>query len=72
MSQETNSSTTAQERVAAYIGIDWADQKHDIALRPATQPSKVEHSIIEQKPEALIEWISQLQQRFGGLGACRV
>lgn len=68
MSQETNSSTTPQERVAAYIGIDWADQKHDIALRPATQPSKVEHSIIEQKPEALIEWISQLQQRFGGLG----
>jgi transposase len=67
MSQETNWSTPAQERVAAYIGIDWADQKHDIALRPATQPSKVEYSIIEQKPEALIE-CSQLQQRFGGQG----
>ena len=54
--------------VAAYIGIDWADQKHDVALRSASQPSKVEHCIIEQKPEALMDWIGQLQQRFGGLG----
>lgn len=56
------------EGVAAYIGIDWADQKHDVVLRSASQPGKVEHRIIEHKPEALREWIGQLQQRFGGQG----
>ena len=54
--------------VAAYIGIDWADQKHAIALRSAAAPNKIEAQLIEQKPEALMEWIGQLEQRFGGQG----
>jgi transposase len=56
------------EGVAAYIGIDWADQKHDVVLRSAAEPNKVEHRVIEQKPGALMEWVGQLQQRFGGHG----
>jgi transposase len=56
------------EGVAAYIGIDWADQKHDVVLRSAAEPNKVEHRVIEHKPGALMEWIGQLQQRFGGQG----
>ena len=56
------------EGVAAYIGIDWADQNHDVVLRSAAEPNKVEHRVIEQKPGALMEWIGQLQQRFGGQG----
>lgn len=56
------------EGVAAYIGIDWAEEKHAVALRSAAQPSKVEHRSIEQNPEALMDWIGQLQQRFGGQG----
>lgn len=68
MSQQSSTSTTLHEPVAAYIGVDWADQKHDIALRSGSQLGKVEVSVIEQKPEALIEWISQLQQRFEGQG----
>jgi transposase len=59
---------TALEGVAAYIGIDWADQKHDVVLRSASQPHKIEHRVIEHKPEALMDWIGQLQQRFGGQG----
>jgi hypothetical protein len=55
----------ALEGVAAYIGIDWADQKHDVVLRSASEPHKVEHRVIEHKVEALQEWIGQLQQRFG-------
>jgi len=58
----------ALEGVAAYIGIDWADQKHDVVLRSASEPHKVEHRVIEHKVEALQEWIGQLQQRFGGRG----
>src|SRR3979490_229822 len=57
--------TVPPEAVAAYIGIDWADQKHAIALRSATEPTKVQHELIDQRPEALMEWIGQLQQRFG-------
>jgi len=56
------------EGVAAYIGIDWADQKHDVVLRSAAEPNKVEHRVIEHQPGALMEWIGQLQQRFGGHG----
>jgi transposase len=57
--------TVPPEAVAAYIGIDWADQKHAIALRSATEPTKVQYELIDQRPEALMEWIGQLQQRFG-------
>src|SRR5271166_6489998 len=56
------------EGVAAYIGIDWADQKHDVVLRSAAEPNKVEHRVIKHQPGALMEWIGQLQQRFGGHG----
>ena len=61
-------SITTPGAVAAYIGIDWADQKHDIALRSAQEPNKIEHQLIDQKPEALMDWIGQLQQRFGPRG----
>jgi transposase len=54
--------------VAAYIGIDWADQKHAVALRSATEPAKIQHQLIDQRPEALMEWIGQLQQCFGSRG----
>jgi hypothetical protein len=61
-------SIVTPEAVAAYIGIDWADQKHVIALRSAAERNKIEHQVIDQKPEALMEWIGQLEQRFGGQG----
>jgi hypothetical protein len=35
--QESSSSAPA-EGVAAYIGIDWADQKHDVILRARVSP----------------------------------
>jgi hypothetical protein len=58
----------AAEEVAAYVGIDWADRKHDVILRPATEPAKVEHSRITQQPEALMDWLGELQRRFAGKG----
>ena len=51
--------------VAAWIGLDWADQQHVICLyEVATGQSTL--SRLEQKPEALQDWLSQLRQRFGG------
>ena len=45
--------TTTQE-FAAYIGIDWADQKHDISLSASTD-DKAEYTRISSTPEALSE-----------------
>jgi len=49
---------------AATLGLDWADQKHDVWLRPA-DGSKAEHLQVEQTPEALHEWVAKLRARFG-------
>jgi hypothetical protein len=65
--QESGSEVPA-EGVAAYVGIDWADQKHDVILRPASQPAQVEHSRITHEPEALMDWLGELQRRFSGHG----
>jgi transposase len=59
MSQEAQK----QEEFGAYIGIDWADQKHVISLGSAGS-NRVERSELEHKAEALAAWLSGLQQRF--------
>jgi transposase len=50
---------------AALIGIDWADQKHDVALQEADS-SKRERLILKHTAEAIAEWANELRQRFGG------
>src|SRR5215475_5285095 len=60
--------TMPSEAIAAYIGIDWADEKHVVALRSAAEAAKIEHLLVDQRPEALMEWIGQLEQRFGSRG----
>jgi transposase len=49
---------------AATIGLDWADQKHDLWIRPAEGP-KTQHLVLEQTPEALHQWVTKLRERFG-------
>lgn len=63
--------TTASIELAAFVGIDWADQKHAVCLR-AADASRCEHSTLEHTPEALTEWAAQLRARFGGrpVGIC--
>ena len=51
--------------IAAFIGLDWADQQHVIRLRVAGLAT-VETQLLDQKPETLRAWIGQLRQRFGG------
>jgi transposase len=53
------------EEFAAYVGIDWADQTHFLSLCEADN-QKVERHKLAHKPEALVQWISDLQQRFSG------
>lgn len=53
------------EHFAAYIGLDWSDQKHDLCLvNPAT--GEQESSVIKQTPEAIDEWARGLRTRFRG------
>ena len=50
---------------AAFVGLDWDDQKNVICLLPAaggvTEPDEV-----KQRPEAIADWAAGLRERFGG------
>ncbi len=54
--------------VAAYVGIDWADQKHDVVQRSVGEPAKAEHQVIKSEINALNDWIAQMHERFGAKG----
>ena len=50
---------------AAFIGIDWADKKHDVCIS-VPGVDKRERSVIEHRPAALHAWADKLRERFGG------
>jgi len=49
--------------LAACVGLDWADQRHAICLQ-AADSTQTESRQLEQKPDALHDWIAQLRVRF--------
>lgn len=51
--------------LAACVGLDWADRQHLICLQ-AAHSTQVESKRLDQKPDALHEWIAQLRVRFAG------
>jgi hypothetical protein len=59
---------TDRKPIAAFVGIDWADKKHDIELCAAAGNTQFDHRRIDSQPEALIEWASEMQGRFGSQG----
>ena len=65
---ESVSEQPLSPKVAAFVGIDWADQKHDVVLRSAGDPAKAEHQVIKSEINALNDWIAQIQERFGTKG----
>jgi transposase len=50
---------------AAFVGIDWADKKHDVCLQAAGS-DQTEHQVLKHTPEAIDEWARQLRARFDG------
>ena len=50
---------------AAYVGIDWADTKHDICLQAADSKQREFDCIPHQVPR-IDSWAKSLHQRFGG------
>jgi transposase len=50
---------------AAYLGIDWADTKHDLCLLDASTGEKT-HLVIKHTPEAIAEYFTSLRARYDG------
>jgi transposase len=51
--------------IAAFVGLDWADEKHALTLQESGSDTRY-RSTLEQTPEALQSWIQSLRDRFGG------
>jgi transposase len=56
---------TTDVHYAAFVGIDWADRKHDVCLQPAGCDQR-EFSVLAHRPESLQQWAEGLRQRFQG------
>jgi transposase len=52
-----------EQEFAAYVGLDWGDESHSVHLQIAGEQTS-ESFQLEQKPEALHEWVAQLRDRF--------
>jgi transposase len=53
------------QELAAFVGIDWADEKHAACLMPAAGGLGQQTEIM-QAPEAIAAWAADLRVRFGG------
>src|SRR5688572_9959854 len=54
-----------QAPFAAFIGIDWADKKHDLCLWvPGTEHR--ERLVLEHRPAAIQAWAEKMAERFDG------
>lgn len=51
--------------LAAMIGLDWGDQRHDVALQ-AADAATVETSRLDHAPGAIAAWLATLRARFQG------
>lgn len=57
--------------LAAYVGWDWADQKHQICVKVAGQAG-MEQREIDADPSSIHGWANQMLEQFGGapIGVC--
>jgi transposase len=55
----------SHEDFAAFVGLDWADAKHDICVQAAGS-EKREFLVLEHSPEAIDTWVCTLRTRFNG------
>jgi transposase len=65
VSTATPSPRSAEPAWAAFVAIDWADKKHCWKLLPAGS-EKYETGTMDNTPEVLSNWATNLRDRFGG------
>ena len=56
---------TSHDTFAAFVGIDWADAKHDMCLQAAGTAKRACFQL-DHTPEALEAWVTTLRTRFSG------
>ena len=56
---------TSHDTFAAFVGIDWADAKHDMCLQAAGTAKRACFQL-DHTPEALDAWVTTLRTRFSG------
>lgn len=60
---DQQTTTASPANYAAFVGLDWGDEKHALSLC-AANGSAVERATLEQSPEALADWANTLRARF--------
>ncbi len=50
---------------SVYVGIDWADKKHDVCICPRDSDTR-EFDVIRHCAKAIDAWVKDLHQRYGG------
>src|SRR5262245_14104950 len=61
-SDSTSSADVSVQDYAAFLAIDWADQKHDLLLCPSQNPAALESSTVPA--QELQNFFSKLRLRF--------
>jgi transposase len=54
-----------QTAYAVLVGLDWADQKHDLCWRE-TDTGQTHTRVLEQRPERINEWMAELIAKYPG------
>ena len=62
----------SHKELAAFIGIDWADAKHDVCFQATGSPRR-EFLVLAHRPDAIDVWAQSLRMRFHGqrVAVCR-
>ena len=63
MNAKSTIATAPPPDYAAFVGLDWGDEKHALSLSVAGS-TVVERTTLEQTPEALAHWANTLRTRF--------
>ena len=50
---------------SAFVGIDWADAKHDVCICPRDSDTR-EFDVIPHRVEVIDAWVKDLHQQYGG------
>ena len=57
--------TTLKSKFAAFVGLDWADKKHDICVQIGDDCGRT-FDVISHSPEAIEQWLEALHQQVSG------
>ena len=61
-----NSDPLQTTEFAAYVGLDWGDQKHAFGWCAGSDKTPAQTGSLDNSPEVLHTWLQELAQRFEG------